>query len=136
MENIIKGSCHCGAVEFELKGNPKLVVNCHCNDCKKRNGSAYSTYMAVQESDLSVVKGKNTLQGYSVKNVGIKQFCSQCGSPIYNENYRYPGLYMLFYGAFNESSNFSPDFNVYCESKYNWVESIHDITSFQGPIER
>lgn len=136
MENIITGSCHCGSVQFELNNDPKLVVNCHCDDCKKRNGSAFSTYIAVSENDLRLTEGEHTLKQYEVENEGIKYFCSKCGSPVYNKNYRFPGLYMLFYGAFTNAFNFNPVFNVFCESKHNWVDAINDIKSFQRSVER
>lgn len=132
----MKGSCHCESIEFELKGNPELVVNCHCNECKKRNGSAYSTYMAVKQSDLSIIKGNEYLKAYTIENVGEKHFCSKCGSPIYNNNYRYPGLYMLFYGVVNSPENITPSYNVYCESKHKWVDTIDGIHCFEGPIEK
>ncbi len=136
MESKIKGSCHCGSVQFELKNDQKLVVNCHCDECKKRNGSAFSTYIAVSENDLNLTEGEHSLIQYEVENEGIKYFCSECGSPIYNKNYRFPGLYMVFYGAFSQAVNFKPSFNVFCENKQNWVDTIKNITSFQGAIER
>ena len=136
MKDSITGSCHCGAVTFELKNKPKLVVNCHCDECKKRNGSVFSTYMAVSEKDLLLTKGKDCLKQYEVENEGIKHFCSKCGSPVYNKNYRFPGLYMIFYGAFSNADNFEPAFNVFCESKHEWVDAISNITSFQAAIER
>ena len=136
MESKITGSCHCGSIQFELKNDPKLVVNCHCDACKKRNGSAFSTYVAVSENDLILTKGEHTLKQYEVENEGIKYFCSECGSPIYNKNYRFPGLYMIFYGVLSNAVNFNPVFNVFCESKHNWVDAINDIKSFQRSIER
>ena len=136
MENNITGTCHCGEVQFELKSDPKLVVNCHCNECKKRNGSAFSTYIAASEDDLNITKGERLLKKYEVESEGIKFFCSECGSPIYNKNYRYPGLYMIFYGTFSEVVKFEPSFNVFCENKHKWVDAINSITSFQAAIKR
>jgi len=76
MENILEGSCHCGKIHIELKGNPKLTVNCHCDDCKKRNGSAFSTYLGVADKDLLITKGESYLKKYEVGNSGEKYFCS------------------------------------------------------------
>ena len=136
MENKISGSCHCGTIQFELGSSPKLTVNCHCDECKKRNGSVFSTYMAVSEGDFILTRGGHSLNRYEIASEGIKYFCRECGSPIYNKNYRFPGLYMVFYGTFSQASNFKPAFNVFCESKHNWVDTISDITSFQAAIER
>ena len=136
MENEITGSCHCGLVQFKLNDNPKLTVNCHCDDCKTRNGSAFSTYMGVAEKDLLITNGENYLKKYAVENSGEKYFCCECGSPIYNKNYRVPGLYMVFYGALSQPANFTPAFNVFCSSKHSWVNDINNIRSFQDSIEK
>ena len=132
----IKGSCHCGMVNFELTDKPKLSVNCHCDDCKKRNGSAFSTYMAVLEKDLNITNGAEYIQKYEKPKVGIKYFCKNCGSPIYNQNFRFPGLYMMFYGAFLNPQEFSPSYNVFCSSKHGWVNQLSSLPSFEESIEK
>jgi len=136
MDNKITGSCYCGKVHFALKNDPKLVVNCHCDDCKKRNGAAFSTYIAVDENDFVLTKGGSNLKQYKIENVGSKYFCSECGSPIYNENSRLPGLCLAFYGAFSIPTNFNPNFNVFCSTKHSWVDTINSIPSFQESIEK
>ncbi len=136
MENKLSGSCYCGSIHFELKKKPKLVVNCHCDECKKRNGSVFSTYLAVSEKDLLLTQGEDKLKQYEKADEGIKYFCADCGSPVYNKNYRYPGLYMVFYGVLGNPANFTPAFNVFCESKHDWVDSIGSLKSFPAGIER
>lgn len=136
METSVTGSCHCGRVQFELQGRPKLTVNCHCDDCKKRNGTAFSTYIGAAENSLVITKGEDCIKKYEVENSGEKYFCAQCGSPLYNRNYRLPGMFMLFYGAFSEPEKFPPAFNVYCSSKHSWVDELRNIPSFQATIEK
>jgi hypothetical protein len=36
-----KGSCLCGAVEYEISGALGPIVFCHCSRCRKANGAAY-----------------------------------------------------------------------------------------------
>ena len=135
MKNKITGSCYCGSIQFELLNKPKLVVNCHCDDCKKRNGAAFSTYIAVSEDNLHISTGGNLLKNYEAKNVGIKYFCADCGSPVYNRNVRLPGLSLVFYGAITNPIVFKPKFNVFCSTKHAWVDDIKDIPSFQNEIK-
>lgn len=136
MENKIAGSCYCGNIQFKLNNKPKLIVNCHCDDCKKRNGSAFSTYIAVSEKEFQIIKGENTLKQYEAKNIGIKYFCSECGSPVYNKNFRFPELSLIFYGALAKPAGFEPNVNIYCSTKHTWVDDISNIQSFQDSIER
>lgn len=134
MTEGIEGSCHCGTVNFKLTDNPKLSINCHCDDCKKRNGSAFSTYIAVSEKDLNITTGSDDIQKYEIPNVGIKYFCIKCGSPIYNRNLRFPGLYMMFYGSFFNQKTLSPSYNVFCSSMHGWVNQLSNLPSFEESI--
>ena len=36
---MIKGSCHCGTVTFEILEQPEFVVTCNCSICRKLNTS-------------------------------------------------------------------------------------------------
>jgi len=136
MESEIQGSCHCGDVSFKVTGKPRIILNCHCDDCKKRNGGAFSKYLVVNESDLHVSKGNKSLASYSAEGKGEKYFCSNCGSPIYNKNARYPGIFMVFYGSINDQKQITPMFNVYCESMSGWVSALGKLKSFERGIER
>ena len=136
MESNIQGSCHCGDVSFQVAGKPRVVLNCHCDDCKRRNGGAFSTYMVVAESDLHISNSDRSLASYSVEGKGEKYFCTRCGTPIYNKNERYPGLYMVFYGAIKDQNQINPMFNVYCESMAEWVSDLGKLKSFEREIER
>ena len=31
---MLKGSCLCGGVKYEIKGEPIIVAHCHCIDCQ------------------------------------------------------------------------------------------------------
>jgi hypothetical protein len=36
------GGCQCGAVRYEISEAPQLVYTCHCNECQRLTGSAFS----------------------------------------------------------------------------------------------
>ena len=39
---MIKGSCLCGGVKFEIRGSKGPFELCHCNRCRKATGSAFA----------------------------------------------------------------------------------------------
>ena len=39
---MLKGGCYCGAIKYEIHGKLLMFVNCHCPDCRKFSGSAFS----------------------------------------------------------------------------------------------
>jgi hypothetical protein len=36
------GSCQCGAIRYEIRAAPQLVYTCHCTECQRPTGSAFS----------------------------------------------------------------------------------------------
>lgn len=127
----ISGSCFCNTVQFKVSEEPKGVVNCHCNFCRKHSGAAFSTFVVVAEPALEIVSGHESIARYSFKENAHKHFCRQCGSPIFNENARYSGLRMIYLGTVGASTELMPVANIYCDSQLQWVPAIAEIKSFE-----
>ena len=43
----LSGGCLCGAVRYEIEHKPKAVCTCHCTDCQRLTGSAFSMAILV-----------------------------------------------------------------------------------------
>jgi len=82
---IHKSSCHCGAVELELK-LPNAIVNprrCNCSICRRKGAMVASVLL----DELTVVKGDDKLMLYQFGSSEAKHyFCSVCG--IYTHHQR------------------------------------------------
>ena len=69
-----KGSCHCGAVHFEVDTDLGTVSRCNCTICMK---TAITGSMVKPEA-LRVVSGEDLLTAYGRKEA-LRFFCSRCG---------------------------------------------------------
>ena len=74
---IYKGSCHCGAVAFEVEANEKVVaISCNCSICTK----AGNLHLIVPRSKFKLIKGENNLSTYTFDTGEAKHlFCRTCG---------------------------------------------------------
>jgi hypothetical protein len=80
MTKITKGGCLCGAVTYELKGELRPVVACHCIQCRKTSGHyVAATQVAVADAEIS----GETLTWYRSSDVAERGFCSICGSNLF-----------------------------------------------------
>ena len=72
------GSCHCGAVTFEVEGElPASAVSCNCSHCR-RHGLLLTM---VSASSVSFTSGEEMLSDYFFNNRVIRhRFCKRCGS--------------------------------------------------------
>ena len=59
----ITGGCQCGAIRYEVIGEPRQVVVCHCTDCQRQSGSAFGMTMVVDEVDFRVTHTAFSLCG-------------------------------------------------------------------------
>jgi hypothetical protein len=128
----LTGSCNCGAVRYEVDGESKNVVNCHCGLCRKMNGAAFSTYVVVLESDFRLLGGE--LRSWEVSENSTKFFCAKCGTPIFNANPKFEGLRILHLGSLDDSLNVAPQVNIYCESQVGWLDGIKELLSLDQGI--
>jgi hypothetical protein len=130
---MIEGSCNCQSVQYEVDGAIKKIVNCHCNLCRKMNGSAFSTYAVVLDTDFKLTSG--TLVSTKVTDKSSKSVCDYCYTPIYNQNPEYAGLKMLYLGSLESNNNLLPEINIYCESRLTWLDTINKLPKFDQAIQ-
>lgn len=123
------GRCSCGDLAYKVSGKARSVVNCHCRVCRKMNGSAFSTYVAVGADDFQFVDGVPASYQVS-ENIG-KSYCGSCGTPIFNSNIKYEGLFILHLGSLDVPEIHTPQANIYCDSELDWIPSISDQKQYQ-----
>lgn len=79
---IYPGSCHCGAVTFEVEAPESVEVeNCNCSICEKTG----FLHLIVPISKFKLITGEDALQTYTF-NTGVAKhtFCKVCGvKPFY-----------------------------------------------------
>ncbi len=79
---IYQGSCHCGAVKFEVEAPETIdAVYCNCSICKK----AGFLHLIVPLSKFNLLKGADSLTTYTFNTGAAKHtFCKHCGiKPFY-----------------------------------------------------
>ena len=80
MTKITKGSCNCGGVSWEAKGEMRPITACHCSQCRKQSGLYYAA-TAVGNENLTI-KG-DTLKWYHATADAKRGFCGNCGSALF-----------------------------------------------------
>lgn len=79
---MLKGSCHCGKVTFEVETDLEQVVECNCSHCSRKG------YLLtfVPRGALNVLSGEDDLSTYTFNTHTIRhRFCSTCGCAPFGE---------------------------------------------------
>ena len=120
----IEGQCLCGNVKYKFDNPPAVTGVCHCKNCQRQAGSAFSTLAAVPKSEFTLTAGEPKLYSDSDTDSGntvSRYFCGNCGSPIYSALPSQPDTVYLKTGTLDDTSSFQPQFHVWCDTKQNWV---------------
>lgn len=130
MPTEISGSCFCKAVQYRITAPIPLVVNCHCNHCKKASGAAFSSLAVIREKRLEIIAGREVLASYQLAETLTKHFCRCCGTPIFNRNSHYPGRCMVALGSLDDPTLVTPAANIHCENRLSWVLLDEKLQNF------
>ena len=121
-------SCRCGQLTATATGEPVRVSVCHCLDCQKRTGSAFSA-QARWPADQVTIEGQSKIwtRFADSGNTITHGFCAECGSTVhYVIEGKFDGLIAIPLGAFADPDFPPPRFSVWEERKHQWVEILGD----------
>ena len=77
-EAIHTGSCLCGGIKIEVRGQIEVNYNCHCTMCQKALGANYDTMCVVPSSNIVFLE-KSTDTSYQSSETHFRHFCLRCG---------------------------------------------------------
>jgi hypothetical protein len=95
--DLLKGSCHCGAVKFEVRTALTPASRCNCSLCR-RKGALMSPPFAA--ADLKIVQGEDALTLYQFNTrVARHYFCKHCGIYPFHQTRKDPLLWRANIGC-------------------------------------
>ena len=76
------GGCQCGKLRYEITEEPRSVYTCHCLDCQRLTGSAFSLGVVVPETGfrLAGVEPRQLSRTADSGRVSVRLVCPECGA--------------------------------------------------------
>jgi hypothetical protein len=129
---MIRGSCLCGGVRFEVARVDQTFELCHCSRCRKVSGSAYLTWLAVRREDFRFVQGTELVRTYEcpVREAPPPydtSFCTRCGSQVPNPSKAGEPVFEIPAGALDDDPGLVPDKHIYVDCKAPWDVIADDL---------
>src|SRR5438046_2340735 len=80
----LDGRCLCGAITYSADAEPLFTAICHCRDCQRQTGTAFSVVVGVpaDKFEVSGELSSHTTVGEDHGQEVERRFCGSCGSPI------------------------------------------------------
>jgi hypothetical protein len=125
------GSCLCGAVTYQIEGDPAFVGSCYCNECHKESGAGHITVVAVPETAAKVagITKSHTMPGGSGMEVK-RSFCPNCGTTVYGQPAMMPGTMMFRAGTIHQAEQLAPTMAVYVLEALPWDQPPAGMPAF------
>jgi len=118
-----KGSCHCGAVKFEVKARDEIeLLDCNCSICHM---TGYRHFI-VPKARFKLLQGDDKLTTYKF-NTGTAThlFCSVCGVKPFYIPRSHPDGYSVNFRCLN-----AEDFHSVLTTDFdgrNWEQHIEEL---------
>ena len=128
----LAGGCLCGAVRYRVAGDAAFQVVCHCRNCQKQAGSAFSVIVGAAKAAMTLTGALTTYEDRGeTGGVVLRRFCPLCGSPVLSEADAAPGLVLIKAGTLDDASWLDPSMHVWCSSAQPWSPIPEGAMRFQ-----
>lgn len=67
---MIRGSCLCGQVTYQLDGGVELINHCHCSMCRKAHGAAFGSFLHATSEGFRWNSGEGLIERYQRVSAG------------------------------------------------------------------
>jgi len=127
---MLKGSCLCGSITFELSGSLGKIAMCHCSQCRKAQGTPFATNSPVESKEFTIKSGEALIKEFESSPGKKRAFCSNCGSPVYSRRDDLPEKIRLRLGTLDSPIDDKPAYHIYAGSKAEWWEINDDCHQY------
>jgi len=128
---MIRGSCFCGGVSFEITRAVGPFELCHCGRCRKASGSAFFAWLLVKHEDFQLVRGHDLIKTFAAPvretpPAYCTNFCGRCGSPV--PNLSSDSAYVeIPAGLLDDDPQIRPDRHIFVDVKSSWFTIGDDL---------
>lgn len=128
---MIRGSCLCGGVRFELDRVTGPFELCHCSRCRKVSGSAFVAGLGAHPRDYRLLAGQDLIRRFALPVVEHPPpyrvaFCGRCGSTVPDPS---PDgdFFEIPAGLLDDDPGRPPDRHIFTHVKSEWFDIQDDL---------
>ena len=124
------GQCLCGAIQYQLSGEPKTVALCHCSDCRRSAGAPVVAWAMFNEAALTLTKGQPKTINSS--GTAMRSFCADCGTGLFYRNaMMLPGIVDIQSSTLDDPEALPPAVQIQTAERLAWMRHMHELPEFE-----
>ena len=123
------GSCRCGAIRYELTGEPRVVALCHCSDCRRSAGAPFVAWAMYPEECLTVSGGE--VKTINSSGTAMRSFCPKCGTGLFYRNEAVlPGIVDVQAATLDNPNALPPTVQIQTAERLEWVTHMSELPEY------
>lgn len=125
------GPCYCGAVVLQSSASPTSIIHCHCRQCRRLSGAAFTTWLGLPR-EATAISGATNLQRFAPSDNGLRHFCRHCGTHVFTEDKRLPDILGVPAGILSSALTAQPSGHYFFSNKATRHSCHDDLAKFGG----
>ncbi len=125
------GGCLCGANRYRIGGKLGALVYCHCSQCRRISGSAFSAIAGVRTRYFTWSRGGDVLGEFESSPGKFRVFCPNCGCPLYSRRPAQPDVLTLRLGTLDDDPGRRLAAHIWVGSMASWHTIDDDRPRFE-----
>jgi len=122
----LSGQCFCGAITYQVSGEPDFVALCHCIDCRRASGAPMVAWAMFPEAALTLTKG--TPKTINSSGTAMRSFCADCGSGLFYRNEAVlPGIVDVQTATLDNPEALPPALHMQTAERIGWMLHVEDL---------
>jgi hypothetical protein len=122
----LTGGCQCGALRYQIARAPRLVYTCHCTECQRLTGSAFSMALVTNTEAFSLTGASpRPIQRTADSGRTVTRWvCLNCGTWIWSGPKPDPAArdaLRVQAGTLDDTSWLRPTVHFWTRSAQPWI---------------
>jgi hypothetical protein len=129
-QTLLRGSCLCGLVAYEVPDSFEYSLYCHCSKCRRATGAAAKPFAAIKSDRLRFASGGDHVMRFG-GGTNHDAHCERCGSLLYSLVRNGTYLHVTL-GTLIDSPSIRPTAHIFVGSKAPWDDICDGLPQFDG----
>lgn len=115
----LQGGCQCGAIRYELSGEPVLAALCHCTMCRRAHAAPAVAWAMFEDTQVAFTHGLP--RDFASSPEARRGFCPGCGTPISFSASFLPRLIDIAIGSLDDPEAIRPAMHIWHSRHLSWA---------------
>lgn len=124
------GGCFCGGVRYQVGGPALTICQCHCSMCQRAVGAPVVTWATFERGKLEATGP--ALAWFESSPGARRGFCNRCGTSLFFESDRYPGLIDVTVVTLADAASLAPTMHIYTKTRQPWMKLADGLPAHAG----